>query len=255
MHEAVRNIDGSHNPDVVLPGRIADAYYGPDGRAGGLTPNKWIGNLLTGKVDPSGLMYMRNRYYDPKTGRFTQEDPIGLAGGMNLYGFAGGDPVNFSDPFGLFEVRFADSGAKEAYERLRKLASSAASSNDPTVASGGRGLGGLLDGLERSSEVVTIGTFNANWFARNSAQDVGTIGGRIIMIDPAAASSRTGNSVSTLLAHELGHAYNWAVDGSTNARRSAQRSVSTENFARMAQGCALRQLPHDRIRSSPACNR
>jgi hypothetical protein len=44
---------------------------------------------------------MRNRYYDPTTGRFTQEDPIGLAGGSNLYGFAGGDPVNFSDPFGL----------------------------------------------------------------------------------------------------------------------------------------------------------
>jgi uncharacterized protein RhaS with RHS repeats len=44
---------------------------------------------------------LRNRYYDPNTGRFTQEDPIGLAGGLNLYGFAGGDPVNFSDPFGL----------------------------------------------------------------------------------------------------------------------------------------------------------
>jgi hypothetical protein len=36
------------------------------------------------------------------TWTFTQEDPIGLAGGLNLYGFAGGDPVNFSDPFGLF---------------------------------------------------------------------------------------------------------------------------------------------------------
>ena len=31
----------------------------------------------------------------------TQEDPIGLAGGMNLYGFAGGDRINFSDPMGL----------------------------------------------------------------------------------------------------------------------------------------------------------
>ena len=31
----------------------------------------------------------------------TQEDPIGLAGGLNLYGFANGDPVTFSDPFGL----------------------------------------------------------------------------------------------------------------------------------------------------------
>lgn len=34
-------------------------------------------------------------------GRLTQEDPIGLAGGLNLYGYANGDPVNFSDPFGL----------------------------------------------------------------------------------------------------------------------------------------------------------
>ena len=33
--------------------------------------------------------------------RFTQEDPIGFGGGINLYGFAEGDPVNFSDPFGL----------------------------------------------------------------------------------------------------------------------------------------------------------
>lgn len=47
------------------------------------------------------MLYRRNRYYDPTSGQFTQLDPIGLAGGLNLYGFAGGDPVNFSDPFGL----------------------------------------------------------------------------------------------------------------------------------------------------------
>jgi RHS repeat-associated protein len=61
----------------------------------------WHGSLVEGKVNRTGLMYRRNRYYDPGTGRFTQEDPIGLAGGLNLYGYAGGDPFNFSDPFGL----------------------------------------------------------------------------------------------------------------------------------------------------------
>ena len=57
-----------------------------------------------GHESSGGLVYMRNRWYDPNTGRFTQEDPIGLAGGMNLYGFANGDPVNFSDPFGLWPL-------------------------------------------------------------------------------------------------------------------------------------------------------
>lgn len=38
-------------------------------------------------------------------GLFTQPDPIGLAGGLNTYGYAGGDPVNYSDPFGLCKVR------------------------------------------------------------------------------------------------------------------------------------------------------
>ena len=36
-----------------------------------------------------------------RAGRFTREGPIGLSGGLNLYGFAGSNPANFSDPFGL----------------------------------------------------------------------------------------------------------------------------------------------------------
>jgi RHS repeat-associated protein len=63
--------------------------------------NGFFGSLLIGQRDGTGQIYKVNRYYDPRTGRFTQEDPIGLAGGLNLYGFANGDPVNFSDPFGL----------------------------------------------------------------------------------------------------------------------------------------------------------
>ncbi|HEX6037621.1 RHS repeat-associated core domain-containing protein [Longimicrobium sp.] len=61
----------------------------------------WYGGLVDGMRDASGQMYMRNRYYDPATGQFTQTDPIGLAGGLNAYGFAAGDPVTYSDPYGL----------------------------------------------------------------------------------------------------------------------------------------------------------
>ncbi|HEY2854904.1 MAG TPA: RHS repeat-associated core domain-containing protein [Gemmatimonadaceae bacterium] len=61
----------------------------------------WVGGLLINQQDASGLLYRRNRYYDPMSGRFSQEDPIGLGGGLNTYGFAGGDPVNYQDPLGL----------------------------------------------------------------------------------------------------------------------------------------------------------
>jgi hypothetical protein len=37
------------------------------------------------------------RYYDPDVGRFISEDPVGLTAGINLYTFAGNDPVNGYD--------------------------------------------------------------------------------------------------------------------------------------------------------------
>ncbi len=49
----------------------------------------------------SGLYYMRARYYDPALGRWISEDPIGIAGGANLFAYASNDPVNARDPSGL----------------------------------------------------------------------------------------------------------------------------------------------------------
>lgn len=85
--------------------------------ASGTAPTTWFGSVLRGGQDATGLQYKRNRYYNATQGRFTQEDPIGLAGGLNLYGYAGGDPVNFSDPFGLCEPRCA-----EVFQQLAQMA-------------------------------------------------------------------------------------------------------------------------------------
>ena len=49
----------------------------------------------------SDLMGYRFRMYDPNTGRFISEDPIGFSGGQaNLYGYVGNRPQEFVDPSG-----------------------------------------------------------------------------------------------------------------------------------------------------------
>ncbi|OOF58859.1 RHS repeat-associated core domain-containing protein, partial [Rodentibacter genomosp. 2] len=50
--------------------------------------------------EETGLHYNFLRYYDPITGRFTTQDPIGLKGGMNLYRFEGA-VQNQIDPLGM----------------------------------------------------------------------------------------------------------------------------------------------------------
>jgi RHS repeat-associated protein len=76
-------------------------YYIRQPSSGGPNTPTWIGSLALNGAGSTGLLYRRNRFYDPSSGQFTQQDPIGLAGGLNQYGYANGDPVNLSDPFGL----------------------------------------------------------------------------------------------------------------------------------------------------------
>jgi RHS repeat-associated protein len=78
------------------PGERTTAWHESGGES-----ELWMGGLVDGMRDPTGQIYMRNRYYNPQTGQFTQMDPIGIAGGLNAYGFAAGDPVSYSDPYGL----------------------------------------------------------------------------------------------------------------------------------------------------------
>lgn len=53
--------------------------------------------------DGTWLYYYRARYYSPELQRFISEDPIGFDGGsINLYSYVNNNPVNETDPYGLW---------------------------------------------------------------------------------------------------------------------------------------------------------
>jgi RHS repeat-associated protein len=84
-------------------GNVAATYqYDPYGQVIGSTGsvfNPWL--FAATYYDSNTKLYkMGARYYDPAVGRFTQQDPVPSHG--NLYSYVGDDPVNFTDPSGLF---------------------------------------------------------------------------------------------------------------------------------------------------------
>ena len=104
------NAQGSTAALTNSAGAIQTAYqYDPYGEAtsSGTTSSNDI--QYTGREnDGSGLIYSRARYYSPTFKRFLSEDPIGYAGGVNIYAYVRGNPVGFVDPLGLADDTITD---------------------------------------------------------------------------------------------------------------------------------------------------
>ena len=75
------------------------ASYGPYGKCISCTISTPFG-FEDGYKDPTGLIYLINRYYDPATEQFISVDPLVSVTGQP-FSYANGNPVNGSDPSGL----------------------------------------------------------------------------------------------------------------------------------------------------------
>ena len=69
--------------------------------AGGTSNANTFGADRLGLPNRPGVALFRNRVYDQRSGRWTQEDPLGVVGGLNLYRYNDNNPSEYRDPFGL----------------------------------------------------------------------------------------------------------------------------------------------------------
>jgi uncharacterized protein RhaS with RHS repeats len=150
------------------------------------------------------------RGYGGVAGLFTQPDPIGLAGGLNLYGYADGDPINKSDPFGLcpmcvaYAVFEVGASAYDAYDLAKTAVSFLAGRASgaelaATAAGAAAGLVGFGGGYGRAGREVASRLINdvsanpGNWRVVGSFTEAAT-----------NRKARGGVSIQTVFENEAG---------------------------------------------------
>jgi RHS repeat-associated protein len=117
----------------------------------------------------AGLYYYGFRFYEPNLQRWLNKDPIGLAGGLNLYQFVGNNPISLLDPFGLAVAYNSDA------ETLSGVLIQGVPGPLPYIKSEGWGLDRWFD--------YPVGLIN---------NALSTAGNTLILLDQAAEDGLTG---------------------------------------------------------------
>ncbi len=84
---------------------VADYTYSPYGEVFGDGFSEQPFGYSTKRSDfESGLVYFGYRFYAPHLGRWLNRDPLQEQGGINLYAYVNGDPLNYVDPDGQHPI-------------------------------------------------------------------------------------------------------------------------------------------------------
>jgi RHS repeat-associated protein len=170
----------------------------------------------------SNLYFYRARYYDPQSGRFITEDPIGFNGGLNFYPYTRNSPVNLVDPSGRVIVVVGDITTWITATLYLNGSSSAAS---------------ILNELQNAPEIYTINISDS--YLHDEAVD-----GKTVYWNPhqALCVQKGVQSPAIQLLHELEHLRQDRHHQGGNLEESA---VAATNPASMQLGEPIRLNYHD----------
>jgi RHS repeat-associated protein len=134
-------------------------------------------------TDSSGLVCMRARYYHPRIMRFLNADPIKFDGGLNWFSFCRNNPMSFTDPLGLKDMKdngywdglewspdvvrigpFYVKATRSASDRVSHLSSGRGFASDLGVIGSGFD---TAAGLVKSGSEVMYNTHTQTWLGQN----------------------------------------------------------------------------------------
>jgi RHS repeat-associated protein len=128
--DSLGSVRGTVSASGSLTGTTSYDAWGNPESAGGLTSATPFG-YAGGYTDPSGLLYLINRYYDPASGQFTSLDPL-VNQSLEPYAYAGSNPVTGTDPSGLWQPMMTGGGGCSGDPQQCPTGSNSGSHTQPT---------------------------------------------------------------------------------------------------------------------------
>jgi len=182
-------------------GKVVASYtYGVYGEllSGDTTLTRYLYNGRCGvSTDENGLYYMRQRYYNPEIKRFVNQDiltgSLTNSQSLNRYSYVQGNPVSYTDPFGLSPVNGLFSNTNFAHSMLGLL-----SCIPGVVGSAASALDGMVYAIvDKDYSMAALSFMDVLAFG------IGKIGSRLVKADKLTNTAQLMINTSNLLSNAL----------------------------------------------------